>query len=105
MTALKCSAIRCAYNKEQLCSKGCISVAGESAKSAEETCCDSFRERGEGSALNAIDGCGCDTINVDCKAHNCTYNQQCKCTASAIQVDGSSACHANETKCNTFNCK
>ena len=40
------------------------------------------------------DDCGCDKIQIDCKAHNCTYNDNCKCTASSIQVDGSNA-HAS----------
>ena len=35
--------------------------------------------------------CGSETIQIDCKAHNCTYNDQCKCTAASIDVDGSGA--------------
>lgn len=34
MTILKCSAMTCVYNKEQLCSKGDIDVTGENATSA-----------------------------------------------------------------------
>ena len=30
--------------------------------------------------------CGCEKINIDCKAQECTYNDQRKCTASAIDV-------------------
>ena len=45
MTILKCSAMTCVYNKEQLCSKGDIDVTGENATSANETSCGSFRER------------------------------------------------------------
>ena len=29
MTILKCSAVKCVYNKEELCSKGGIDVVGE----------------------------------------------------------------------------
>ena len=47
MTILKCSAMTCVYNKEQLCSKGDIDVTGENATSANETSCGSFRERTE----------------------------------------------------------
>ena len=39
MTILKCSAMTCVYNKEQLCSKGDIDVTGENATSANETSC------------------------------------------------------------------
>ena len=34
MTILKCSAMTCVYNKEQLCSKGDIDVTGENATAA-----------------------------------------------------------------------
>ena len=92
MTILKCSAMTCVYNKEQLCSKGDIDVTGENATSANETSCGSFRERTGSSMKDSYtDGCGCDKIQIDCKAHNCTYNDSCKCTASSIQVDGSNA--------------
>ena len=39
------------------------------------------------------------------KAQECTYNDQRKCTASAIDVAGCSTDGCNETKCNTFSCK
>ncbi len=45
MTILKCSAIKCVYNKDQLCSKGKIDVTGENATNANETSCGSFQER------------------------------------------------------------
>ncbi len=78
--------------KKQLCSKGGIDVVGENATSANETSCGSFQERQEGSVTNSFtNGCGCEKIQIDCKAHNCTYNDNCKCTASSIQVDGSNA--------------
>ena len=47
MTILKCSAIKCVYNKDQLCSKGKIDVTGENATNANETSCGSFQERTE----------------------------------------------------------
>ena len=123
MTILKCSAMTCVYNKEQLCSKGDIDVTGENATSANETSCGSFRERTggsmkgsytdgcgcdkiqEGSVTNSFtNGCGCEKIQIDCKAHNCTYNDSCKCTASSIQVDGSNAHASSDTRCDTFQC-
>lgn len=106
MTILRCSATTCIYNKEQLCSRGEIDVIGDNAKYADETSCGSFRERGEGAAQNsASEGCGCEKIQIDCKAQNCTYNEHCKCTAAAIDVDGPGACNCQETKCGTFECK
>lgn len=67
----------CVYNQNELCSKGDIRVGGSGAKSSMETCCESFKERGEGTMSNST-GCGCTKIGVDCKAQNCTFNDNCK---------------------------
>ncbi len=72
MPALSCSAMTCVYNQNELCSKGDIRVGGSEAKSSMETCCESFKERGEGTMFNST-GCGCTKIGVDCKAQNCTF--------------------------------
>nr|WP_294528010.1 DUF1540 domain-containing protein [uncultured Blautia sp.] len=105
MTILKCSATNCIYNDARQCSRGEIDVMGESARIADETSCGSFQER-SGSAMNSMEHhCGCEKIQIDCKAHNCAYNDNCKCTAAAIDVDGSRAQCSQETKCGTFACK
>lgn len=105
MTILKCHATTCVYNKDQLCSKGSIDVMGENAHLSNETSCGSFQERTNTSPQNSyVSGCGCETIQIDCKAHNCSYNDNCKCTAACIQVDGDHAQNCNETKCKTFQC-
>ena len=67
MPALSCSAMTCVYNQNELCSKGDIRVGGSGAKSSMETCCESFKERGEGTMSNST-GCGCTKIGVDCNA-------------------------------------
>lgn len=105
MTILKCSATTCVYNKDQLCSKGEIDVMGETAHSADETSCGSFQERSQGAKNSVSNSCGCETVNIDCKAHNCTYNDNCKCTAAAIDVTGRSASTSADTKCETFECE
>lgn len=104
MTILKCSATNCFYNKDMLCSKGAINVTGQNARQADETSCESFRAQNSSASNSADSGCGCKTINIDCKANNCTYNQHCKCTAAAINVGGSNARSCEETKCDTFCC-
>ena len=103
MTILKCSAANCVYNDAHQCSRGEINVMGESARIADETCCGSFQEKSD-AATNGME-ChrGCEKI--ECKAHNCAYNDNCKCTAAAIDVDGSRAQCCHETKCGTFACK
>ena len=107
MTILKCSATKCMYNENELCSRGDIEITGAGARNADETNCGSFRERNaSGAAMNSeAHHCGCEKINIDCKAQECTYNEYCKCTASAIDVSGCSTKGCNETKCSTFSCK
>lgn len=105
MTILKCSATTCVYNKNELCSRGEIVVDGSQARQPDQTCCASFQERKESSTnSNAATGCGCEKIGIDCKAYECTYNSDCKCTAAAIDIGGSDACRCEETKCCTFEC-
>jgi hypothetical protein len=103
MPALSCSAMTCVYNQNELCSKGDIRVGGSGAKSSMETCCESFKERGEGTMSNST-GCGCTKIGVDCEAQNCTFNDNCKCEAGDIHIAGDSACSCQETECSSFRC-
>lgn len=103
MPALKCTAVKCVYNKEQLCSKGDIQVRGDHASTVDETCCYSFQERtGQN---NAAAGQGYDTIQVGCTACDCTYNKEKVCHAGAIDINGAKACSCEETCCGTFRCK
>lgn len=106
MTILTCSATTCVYNENRLCSRGEIEVTGEQAHRPDETSCGSFRERSMSSAQNSEkEHCGCEKIQIDCKAHECTYNEHCKCTAAAIDVEGPNASSSSETKCGTFACE
>lgn len=104
MPNLKCSAVTCFYNKDNLCSKGDIKVDGVDAHQPDETSCASFRERNE-SSMNACHKCGCSSIDVDCKAQECVYNVNEKCEAKAIDIAGANACTSRETKCGTFSCR
>lgn len=106
MTILNCSAVTCIYNKDQLCSRGEIEVMGNDAHVSDETSCGSFRDRNSAPMTNSEkESCGCEKIRIDCKAHECTYNEHCKCTASAIDINGQNASTSKETKCKTFACK
>ncbi|MCD7866951.1 MAG: DUF1540 domain-containing protein [Clostridiales bacterium] len=108
MTILKCTAVNCLYNKSQLCSRGEIDVIVEQARVADETSCGSFLDRREAPSVNRRDcgmDCGCETISIDCKAQNCTYNEHCRCTAASIDVSGDHASACRETRCDTFACK
>lgn len=102
MPALRCTAVRCVYNKEELCSKGDIKVDGEQAMTSDETCCSSFQER---TGTSNSTGCGCDTICVKCSAHDCTFNKSEECHAGSIDIQGAKAETQDETCCGTFRCK
>lgn len=80
MTILKCSATKCLYNENELCSRGDIEITGDNAHRADETNCGSFRDRATAGMTNSkAHHCGCEKINIDCKAQECTYNDQHKC--------------------------
>lgn len=104
MTQLRCSVRSCHYNEDALCSREHITVEGSSAKSSNETCCGSFHEKSSRSASNRTKEADPAT-EVSCKAENCTYNKNEKCSASDIGVAGSNACCQGETECGTFYCK
>ena len=106
MPQLKCSAVTCVFNKQELCSRGDIQVTGEQASTADQTCCGSFQERkGESMTNSCANGCGCETIHVDCEACKCVYNDQRKCNAAQIGISGSNASSSQQTMCGTFSCK
>lgn len=103
MTDLKCTVENCVYNKEKLCSKGDIMVGGKHACCDNETCCESFLPR-KGSS-NSYSNCTChptSNISIDCEAAKCTYNDNYKCTAEHVDIQGCGACDCRETLCATF---
>ncbi|MEI3339440.1 MAG: DUF1540 domain-containing protein [Eubacterium sp.] len=104
MTQLDCTVTSCMYNKDNYCSKGDITVGGSNATTANETCCESFRERG--SSMSNTVGHPSSTIDVDCEATKCVYNEKCKCHAGHIGIGGgSNVCDCKETECASFCCK
>lgn len=55
MPELKCTVQTCMHNKDFYCDLNAITVGGNSAKTAEETCCDSFEERKSGTYSNVME--------------------------------------------------
>lgn len=110
MPELKCTVQTCVHNKQFLCDLEAIEVGGSSAKNTEDTCCDSFEERKEGGYSNHYSDSYGDVSSampsaassVDCKATECMYNNECRCHAGKISVEGSEACHSSDTECATF---
>lgn len=106
MPLLSCMVTNCVYNKDELCSRGEIKVGGHEAKIADETCCDSFRDKNSGAAKNAVSsGCGCSSIHVACEACSCKFNEDKKCSAREISIDGACADKCEDTVCDSFRCK
>lgn len=101
MTFLDCSVTGCVYNADRCCCKGDIKVEGEEAKSNDETCCGSFKERTEDNASNAA-GRISKIIDVTCEACNCMFNEEKKCSAEHIGIAGGAACDCRETECASF---
>ena len=103
MPELKCTVATCSYNQDQLCHLDVIEVGGNQAKNSTETRCDSFKERTGGSYTNAAKEPS-ERSSIKCQATDCDYNEQCKCHADKITVDGSNANTCKETACATFSC-
>ena len=103
MPELKCTVQTCAHNKNYYCAHDKIVVGGDSAKQAEETCCDSFEEKRDGAYSN-VAGEASPVSGIDCKATDCEYNNSCKCHAGKISIEGGDACRCEQTECATFRC-
>lgn len=101
MPLLSCSAQNCVYNQDRYCSKGDILVQGDGAQNACETCCSSFRETTEENWKNSM-GTPAATVQIDCTACNCHYNEDNRCMAGQVDIAGQSACTCNQTECSTF---
>ncbi len=104
MPELRCTVQTCKHNKQFYCDLDQIEVGGDSATTARETLCASFVER-KGDEYSNVTGAASPTSDIDCKATKCMYNEQCKCHAGKISVEGSSACQNDETECATFTYK
>lgn len=101
MPELRCSVQTCVHNKDFYCDLKKINVGGSDAKRADETCCDSFEERKSATYSNAVHEAS-PTSDIDCQAVGCQYNNNCKCHAGKISVEGSQATTNSQTECATF---
>ncbi|MDE6314429.1 MAG: DUF1540 domain-containing protein [Lachnospiraceae bacterium] len=101
MTKLVCSATSCTYNKDKLCAKGDILVAGSDAEKSNETKCDSFISAGRDCYCNSS-ASGKDRIAVKCEAINCVFNENRACSAEHIGIAGQKAHSSSETECSSF---
>lgn len=105
MPSLECSVRNCFYNTNNKCCLDSIEVEGDEATTTDATACGSFKLKGE-SASNA---CSCrepsKELEIDCQAHECTYNKEEVCHAPKVDIAGISAEQVEETECGTFRMK
>ncbi len=103
---LECTVTACRHNVDNLCALPGIKVEGPGACRCDQTCCESFEERGTGSTNAVSSGYRSATPEtaIDCKAHNCTYNDNCKCNADCVCVDCccQDVTSKSGTECSTF---
>lgn len=103
MPNLKCEVRNCSYNEEYYCCLSRINVGHKNATNAIETCCESFVES-EYVASNCSMGPE-EVVDIQCDAVECVFNCSKLCTAVDVEVGGAStACHSDDTQCNTFIC-
>ncbi len=103
MADLNCTVENCTYNEHYLCAKGDIMVGGRHACNCGDTCCESFSRRREGhDAYTSSLSHASSTISIDCEAVKCIYNQNYKCRADHVDIEGCGACESRGTICATF---
>lgn len=102
---ISCSVNNCSHNSNGSCCANAIRVGGKGVSKAEYTCCGSFLDQANYSNLtNSQTSSGvCESIT--CEAKNCKHNNNCACTASNIQINGTDVNLYSETNCSTFELK
>ncbi len=99
MTNLGCNVQTCGYNKDCCCCRSNIVVEGSNACSKDETCCSSFKAQGQHTnSAHTPNG----TLNVECGATNCKFNEARRCVADHIEISGASASSSAQTLCSSF---
>lgn len=101
MTQLNCSVDTCQHNADNYCCKGRIIVEGSSAKNTAGTCCGSFDERSSDSFTNRYETPDM-SLEVECEAKHCVYNEDMYCKADRIGIAGNGANESGETACASF---
>ena len=102
---LECTVTACRHNDHNLCDLPGIKVEGPGARESRQTCCESFEPRNEGeNSLCSSCGCASTETAIDCKAKNCTYNNDCRCEAECVCVGCSCGDVSGKsgTECCTF---
>lgn len=106
MPKLGCLVKNCFYNKSSRCCRDGIDVHGRDATITDATYCNSFREKTD-SVTAKVAHCDCSPesfLNIKCEAVNCVFNDNAKCHADKITIEGDGAKHESQTECGSFRC-
>jgi hypothetical protein len=100
MAEIKCTVTNCYYNKRLGCTAPTITVDGRNADESRSTKCDTFIEQKPGmrSSVNEPK----DNTPISCMAVKCVYNDDERCEATDIVINGKNAKEPEETSCSTF---
>ena len=101
MTKLECNVTDCVHNADRCCCKSSILVDGHKASAAEDTCCASFDES-KGGVFTNLFKTPETRLEVSCDAEKCMYNEDRRCVADKISINGDGAVQCGETRCSTF---
>lgn len=104
MPELNCSVATCFYNKAHRCCLPSIEVGGRQAKKSASTCCESFSENENTSAVNCCDRPAQNCVEIGCEAKHCNYNADGFCHAEHVKVAGPASSSRMQTVCETFVC-
>ena len=105
MNNLTCKVKECTNNCSGLCQLGRIKVNGSEPMSSSGTYCASFAEKkGSVSNSSACGGNASPETKIECRVHNCAYNEGNLCSASKVNMGCSSSSPKimDETECETF---
>ncbi len=100
MTKLECSVCTCKYNEDHCCCKHEIMVGKTGSTTSKETECASFVCAKE-SPSNSTKEPNVE-LSIICEAEKCVYNDNKRCRAKQVDINGSSAHMPYETACSTF---
>ena len=105
MAKINCDVCNCSYNNSGVCFSNRVDIGGMASSTENDTCCGSFLAKKHYSDLtNSSESSGpCDCLV--CKVSSCEHNENCLCTLSSIQVNGSEANLYTETNCGRFDKK
>lgn len=105
---IDCAVYDCRFNADGRCSSDDIHIGGESAKTTDGTCCETFTE--SAGLTGSIETPSNEGTTIKCDAENCLFNDNKKCDLSAIEIQtchcGNNGCScASNTCCDSYQCR